>query len=227
MRFLVGVVPTRHANDLAAELEISLARIIRHIAEPLNRRRRLRDIDAQLSERFVERANHAVPRRFGSPERSAAADGFARDKTGKTAVMQHFKFIEHPQHMLTVRHHIGRGHVHVGAHIARKRAHPCAAKALLFRRRKLARIAVDPAFAAAQRNIDNRTLPCHPRRKRAHRVDRFARIKPDAAFAGAAAVVVLHAITPKHAHRPVVHANRQTHRMFAHRHAKQRPDALA
>src|SRR5262249_17473068 len=63
------------------------------------------------------------------------------------------------------------------------------------------------ALAAAERQIHDGRLPGHPRRERAHGVDRFVGMKTDAAFRRPARVVVLHAEPLEHLHVAVIHAD--------------------
>ena len=55
------------------------------------------------------------------------------------------------------------------------------------REAQIVRVADDAALAAAQRDVDDRALPGHPHRERAHGVERLLRVKADAALATARA----------------------------------------
>ena len=175
----------------------------------------------------MQRANDAVAGGLGASQRSAAADGLARNEARELAVMNRFVLIEHPNHVLSVRHHVRRRHVLNRPDVCRKRSHPCPAEAFLFGHRQHARVTVNPPLAAAEGNVHHRTFPRHPRGQRANGVDRLARIKPDTAFAGPPAVVVLHAIPPEHLHRTVIHSDGQRKTELSHRFAQKRTNTLA
>ncbi len=85
------------------------------------------------------------------------------------------------------------------------------------------RIAHHAALAAAERNVDNGTLPGHPHGQGAYGVDGLLRVEAHAALAGAAGVVVLDAEAAEHVHVAVVHADRDGERILPHGNTQEFP----
>ncbi len=82
-----------------------------------------------------------------------------------------------------------------------------ARKAFLLPVGELLGVAGDSALGAAQRQVDDRRLPGHPRGQRAHGVDRLVGVPAQTALGGAARAVVLDAVAVEDADAPVVHAD--------------------
>ena len=76
----------------------------------------------------------------------------------------------------------------------------------------LQRIADDAALGAAEREVDHRALPGHPRRERLHFVERDVQVEPDAALGRPARRVVEHAVAGEHLDLAVVHHDRHARR---------------
>src|SRR6266498_3626735 len=72
------------------------------------------------------------------------------------------------------------------------------------------RIANNAAFRASEWNVYNCALPCHPRSKRFHFIERDSRMIANTAFTRPASGVVLHAVSFKNANRAVIHFYRQS-----------------
>jgi hypothetical protein len=73
----------------------------------------------------------------------------------------------------------------------------------------LARVDLDAALAAAERDLVERALVRHPRRQRLHLVQVGLVVVADAALVRPEHVVVLDAVALEHLDLPVVHADRE------------------
>ncbi len=133
------------------------------------------------------------------------------------AAVERLVLVEHPQHVLRRRHHVGRRHVLERPDFAGDLPDPAAADQFLLARAQVVRVADDPALGAAERDVDDGALPRHPHRQGADRVDAFLGVEADAAFGRAARVVVLDAEAPEDLHVPVVHADGNLELVFAQR----------
>ena len=100
-------------------------------------------------------------------------------------------------------------------------AHPAAAELLLLAGGHPARVADDPALAAAERDVGQRALPGHPGGQRAHGVGGLLGVEADAALGRPAQIVVLDAEAAEDLDRPVVHAHRDGEVELAHGPAQQ------
>ena len=92
--------------------------------------------------------------------------------------------------------------------------------ALQFAVRKQVGIADHAALGAAERDVDHRALPRHPRSQRAHFVERHVGRVANAALARAARDRMLHAIAGEHFEPPVVELHRNVDGDLARRRAQ-------
>ena len=89
---------------------------------------------------------------------------------------------------------VGRRNVFVGTDDFDELRRVAARDALELALRERRGIAGDAAFAAAERQVDDRALPRHPKRERRDFIQGHARMVADAAFCRAAREIVLYAI---------------------------------
>ena len=74
------------------------------------------------------------------------------------------------------------------------------------------RIAYDPAFRSAKRNVNNGAFPGHPGSQRFHFIKGDCRMVANTAFARPASAVVLHAESVENVERAVIHLDGQRKR---------------
>ena len=191
------------------------------VAVALDRGGRLPQVDAQHHGGLAHAHHRAARRRVAAALRPAQAQRLAGDDAELVVALQETKLVHHPRHDLRRGVDVRRRHVLFQADNAPDLPHVGTAQPLQFARAHRLRVADDPTFAAAQRDVHHGALPRHPRGQRAYRVNRLRWVEADAALGGAARVVVLHAKTLEHFDRAVVHAHRQAHVQFAQRLAQQ------
>src|SRR5699024_3177058 len=115
---------------------------------------------------------------------------------------------------------IRRGNIVAGTNVLPHRTDPAAANLFLLVGRECRGVTNDAALAAAQRDICDCALPRHPRGKRADGIERFRRVEADAAFVGAARVVMLDAESLKNTKGAIVHTDGDAERVLTHRPAQ-------
>src|SRR5688572_24273724 len=101
--------------------------------------------------------------------------------------------IHHPAHHLWSSSYIGRGDILPWTKVMPHLQHPAAAQGFFLSFRQRGWIHNDAAFAAAQWNICHSTFPSHPHRECTNSINRLVRSEANAAFIGAARVIVLNA----------------------------------
>jgi hypothetical protein len=218
---LLRVIPRGDAQHLHPDADEQLDRVLRDVAEALHRGDRLARLHAELAQCFANRVDHAVAGRFLPPLRAAHLDRLAGDEAGIASAVDGLELVEHPHHVLRVGHHVRRGDVAERAGVARNLTDPPAADLFGLVRAELVGIAHHAALAAAEGDVDDGAFPGHPHRQGADGVGHLHRMKADAALAGAARVVVLHAETAEDAARAVVHADGDGEVVFAQGRAEQ------
>jgi hypothetical protein len=214
---LVGLVPAGDADDLAAELGVQLDGVLGDVAEALDGRLGLGDVQAQLLEGLADGEDEAVSRGLGPAERSAHADGLAGDEAGVLGAVDGLELVEHPEHVLGAGHDVGGGDVAEVADVLGDGPDPAAAKPFLLAGAEVVGVADDAALAAAERDIDDGALPGHPHGQGPDRVDRLLGVEADAALAGAAGIVVLAAEAAEDADAAVFHADGDREMVFPER----------
>jgi hypothetical protein len=70
------------------------------------------------------------------------------------------------------------------------------------------------ALSAPERDTDDGAFPGHPHRQRPHFVERHVLVIPNAAFRRPTRRIVLDPVTTEHAHRTIVHGDREIDRGF-------------
>jgi hypothetical protein len=218
---LVSLVPTRHGHNRAADLLVQLDGVLCDVAEALHARDGVLGPNPEFLQGFSQREDHTVTRRLSPTLRAAHADRLARDEAGVLAAVERFELVEHPQHVLGVRHDVRSGHITNGSDIARYRPNPRAAQSFLLALTEAVRRANHAALAATQGDVDDGALPGHPHREGPDGVDRLLRVETDSTLTGAAGVVVLDPEGAEHLHGAVVHPDREAEMILAHRLAQQ------
>src|SRR4051794_12237820 len=102
--------------------------------------------------------------------------------------------VHHPRHDLRRGVDVGGGNVDIRPNQVPDLPHIAARKALELAGAHLLRVADHATLATAERNIDERRFPGHPRRQGADGIDRLLWMEPDTSLAGPASVVVLNAV---------------------------------
>src|SRR4051794_36818488 len=121
-----------------------------HVAEALHTRLRVLRLYSQLLQRLSQREHHTITGRFSPAQRSAHAYGFAGDKSREPSAMDFLELVQHPQHVLRIRHHIGSWHIGDGTHVLCNLANPSATDLFLLMSAQIVRIAYHSAFGAPQ-----------------------------------------------------------------------------
>ena len=145
---------------------------------------------------------------FVATQRSAQADGFARNHAGNGIALGHAVGVHDPGHGLRIGVNVRRGNVLLRPNHRKNGAGVATRHPFQFALRHVLRVAGDSALGAAERNIHDRAFPRHPRGQRLHLIERDLRVIADAALGGAAHRAVLHAISLEAVNVPVVHADR-------------------
>jgi hypothetical protein len=108
--------------------------------------------------------------------RAASGDRLARDHAAAgvrlLGARQAHVRVHHPHHHLGVRPHVGGGDVVLGADVAAERVREAAGDALELAERVVARVELDAALGAAERDVVQRALVGHPRAERLDLVQR-------------------------------------------------------
>ena len=143
-----------------------------HVAEALDGHPGARDRHAQPLQRLAG-DQHAPPAgRLAPAERAAHLDRLAGHDRGDGVALVHGVGVHDPRHHPLVGVDVGRGDVGVGAQGLDDRGGVAPGDALQLRVGELERIADHAALRAAERDVDHRALPGHPRRQRLHLVER-------------------------------------------------------
>ncbi len=130
--------------------------------------------------------------------------------------------VHHPGHDLGGGVDVRRRHVLLRADDPPDLVDVGPAQPLQFTLGHLLGVADDAALAAAEGQVEERTLPGHPGGQRADGVDGLVGMEADSALAGSLGVVVLDAESLKHLQRAVVHADRNRNVKFARRNPQDR-----
>ena len=105
--------------------------VLRDVAKALHARRGRFGLEMALFQGLADREHDAVSGRLGAPERSAHADRLSGDEARIAAAVEHLVLVEHPEHVLRVRHAVGRRHVDPRPDVLPDLADPAAAERLL------------------------------------------------------------------------------------------------
>ena len=217
VRLLVMPVPARDTGNLAAQLlDKTDGRILRHVAKAFDRCNSLRRIHVEVIQGFAHRVDHAVACGFGAAFGAAAAQGLAGENARGVLADEAGILVHHPAHHLGGGPNVRRGHVVARTDVLPHSLHPAAADLFLFIGGQRRWVADHAALAAAERDVGHGAFPGHPRGEGTDRVEGLGRVEADAAFVGAARIVVLDAESLEDADRAVIHANRDTEGILAH-----------
>ena len=195
---VVGTRHVRDADDFAAALLEELGRPAADVAEALDDDARVLRFDAHVRE-FVHAADHHAPSGGFDAAFGAADDQrFAGDDARNRLTHVHRVRIHEPRHRLRIGVDVGSGNVFVRTDDFDQFCGIPARDTLELALREFGRVAGDAAFTAAERQIDDRAFPRHPKGERRHFVQRHAGVETDAALGRAARETVLDAITGVH-----------------------------
>src|SRR6185503_474150 len=120
---------------------------------------------------FVDNKQYAAPCRFTPAGRAAEVDRFSSHDGRHCVTCVHGVGIHDPCHRLLVGIHIGRRDVLLWSNEVEQLCGITPRHALQLAHRHLLRIADDSALRASKRNIDDSTLPRHPRGESADLVE--------------------------------------------------------
>jgi hypothetical protein len=191
---VVGAGNVGDADDPAAAILEEFGRVAADVAEALNRDGRFIRAQTHLGH-LVERADrYAAARRFDSPARTADLQRLAGYDAGHVLAHVHRVGIHEPRHDLRRGIDVGRRHVFVGADDLDELGRVTARDAFEFVLGERRRIAGDAAFTAAERKVDHRALPGHPKCEGGDLIQGYARMVADAALCRTAREIVLHSI---------------------------------
>ena len=191
------------------------------IAEALNRHGRVLQVEANQLGRLDHRVDAAARGRVAAAQRAEQMHRFAGDDARQMPTGDDFVFVHHPGHHIGRGVDIGRGHILVGTDEVGHSAHVAAAEAFKLAARHALGVADHAALAAAQRDVHHRGLPGHPRGQRPDRVDGFIGMEANAAFRGAAGIIVLHAKALESLIAAIIHQHGDAEMQLAHRHAQE------
>ena len=208
----------RYRDHLEAQhLLPELVRERARVPVSLDRGRGAFQLDAEDLGRLANREDAAAGGRVAASFRSAQGQGLAGDHAEFVVTAHERELVHHPRHDL-------RGRVDVGSRDVLEQPEHAAdltdvgtGQALELAGGHLLGVADDPALAASERDVDDRGLPGHPRRQRAHRVDRLVRMEADTALRGSARVIVLDPEPVKDLRRSIVHLDREGDVHFTNR----------
>ena len=185
-----------------------------NVAEALNDDPRRFFFHAELCQRLVPANHHAASRRFAASARAAQFNRLAGYDRRRRLPMMHRVRIHHPGHRLLARAHIRRGNIALRPKPIDQFGGIAPRQTFQLAARHLARIADNSALSSAKRNIHHRTLPRHPRRQRAHFVQRNVRRKSNSALSRSAHRRMKHAVPGENLQVAVVQSHRNVERDF-------------
>ena len=122
--------------------------------------------------------------------------------------------VHDPRHGLFAGADVRRWNVALGANPIRQFRGISPRQALHFSARQFARIADDSPLGAAERNVHHRAFPRHPRRQRAHFINRNIRRETNPAFSRPPYVRMQNAVPREHFQLPVIHSHRDVQSNF-------------
>src|SRR3989339_306793 len=210
-------------DNLGAEPRLrEEGRVEAGVAETLDGDRCLRQVDPQLMGRLANREEPTAGCRVAAAGGAAKCEGLPGDGAKLVPAGDLRKLVHHPGHHL-------RGGVDIrGRHILLRADDPSdlvdvgPAQPLLFTLGHLLGVADHAALPAAQRQVEQGTLPGHPGGQRADGVYGLIGMETDSTLAGSLGVVVLDAESLEYLYRSVVHADRNRNVEFARGHPQDR-----
>ena len=185
------------------------------VAESDETEAHLVEFDAQLRQHLLEHVHDSLAGRLVSAERSAHHHGLAGDDAQRVVAIVlggHLGVgVGKPSHDLGVGAHVRGGNVVIRPDlIADRRAEPAGDPHQLVAA-EIARVALDPALAAAEGDPHQRTFHRHQDRQRLDVVQVDVRVVANAALVRPQRIVVLHPIALEKIVVPVVHEHRKVH----------------
>ena len=205
----IGVDPAAnvgHGDDLRARLGCDPRRERTHVAEPLHRDGSALERETLVPRVLLHDVHDPTPGRGLTTERSPELDRLSRHARRRVAVALAVG-VHHPRHGLRIRVHVGSRDVAVHAEDVADHLRVAAGQLLQLGLAHHVRLALDPALRAAEREVGDRRLPRHQRRKSAHLVDVGRGVVADAALVRTASTVVLDAVAVEDHEVAVVHAD--------------------
>ena len=211
-----GALDVAGGHDLGALLGHQARAPRAHVAVALDGHAHVRELLSVVLEDLAQREHAPAPSRGVTPERAVQPDGLAGDDAGAEPVVARV-VVEDPRHDLGVGVHVRGGDVGRRPDEVADGVDELAREALELAVRELARVDLDAALAAAERDADQRGLPGHEAGERADVVDVDVGVVAQAALVGAKRVVVLDAVADVVAQRPVVLGDEQLDAQLARR----------
>ena len=156
-------------------------------------------------EEFSQHDHDPAPGRLLAPDRSADAHRLARHHAKLLMSDHHAVRVEQPRHHLRIGSRIRRGNILVRPDDRHDLAGVSSRQPLFLAHRQLSRIADHAALGAAEGDVGDRALPCHPRGQCPHFVHGYVGMIADAAFAWSTHLAVQHPMADERPHRTVVH----------------------
>ena len=201
------------ADDDRALLREQARGVAADVAEALDDDVRAVEVEVLVLRPLGDAVNDALAGRLGAAVAAAGGDALAGDDAADRVAVAgaddvHVR-VHHPDHRLAVGVHVGRRDVEVGADVAAERRGEAARDALELGLAVLARVELDAALAAAERDLVERALVRHPRRERLHLVEVGLVVVAHAALVRAEDVVVLDAVALEHLDTCRCHADRE------------------
>ena len=198
-------------DDLATLGHHQLGRRRPDVAEALHRDRCALHGQPEVIECLAGHQHAPTARGFTTPLRTTHLDRLARHHGVLGATDVHRVGVHHPRHDALVRIHIGRGDVGVGAQQRDDALGVAARDALQFPHAHRERITNHTTLRTAERQIDDRAFPSHPRGEGFHFLERDLHVEADPTLGRSTRRVVQHAVTGEHLHVPVVELNGHRH----------------
>ena len=186
-------VGTGKGEHLAAEFGDFERRAPRDIAEARETESLARDVLAAVVEHFLEEIGGAEARRFGTDERAAVGQTFARQHAVFVDARQFLVCAEEIADFSAAHAHVARGNIYAGADVAVEFVHETVAEAHDFVVGFARGIEVAAALSAAHRQAGERVLESLLERQEFHHRKVDIGLETQAAFVGSDSVVELHA----------------------------------
>src|SRR5438552_9200261 len=167
-----------YSTDVATSLHNDASRTRRHV---------------EALDGFVDYEEQSSASRFPAPPRSSQVDWFPRNHGGNRVTSVHGIGVHDPRHRLLVSVHVRRGNIFLGSDEIEQLRRIASRHPFKLAEGHLNWIADDAALGAAKWNVDDGTLPCHPRSQGPHFVEVNVGSETDAALRRTARKVMLNA----------------------------------
>ena len=160
--------------------------------------------------------HQAATRGLDTPARPPEREGLAGDDGGHGVPRVHRVRVHDPGHRLRIGAHVRRLNVLLGPELVHQLGGVAARDPFQLSTGKHGRVADDAPLGAAEGDVDDRALPCHPRREGPNLVERHVLVEADAPFAGPACDVVEDTVADEDLDPAVVHGDRDRNLGLAH-----------